>query len=222
MPTPVECRAACYRTYASSFKLPVSILVSPFSLFPVLSLFTPQALLLPLPTSDSPLSSNLPLSPFPFSIFRLPSPDSRLPSSVFCLMPLIFLRCLLSHAHLCQLCARTPTCTRRWYQMRKEETWNRCCLLTCLFHSFLYCSVYKSFCAPTACVCLQGLCYSYRVSVYKSLCCTCTYDGPSIKGCCAAPGRPVLHLYVSVYKSFVLHQMDVSTYKSPAHAVLYL
>ncbi len=53
----------------------------------------------------------------------------------------------------------------------------------------------KLLCSNCKCLSVYKACAIPRVSVYKSLCCTCTYDGPSIKGCCAAPGRPVLHLY---------------------------
>ncbi len=59
------------------------------------------------------------------------------------------------------------------------------------------------------------------VSFYKILCCTCACLSTRA---CAAPVRvylqePVLHLCMSVYKSFVLH-LDMSVYKSLAAPVL--
>jgi hypothetical protein len=83
---------------------------------------------------------------------------------------------------------------------------NLCCLC-CTW------TVYMSLCCTYACPSTRTFVLLLGVPVYKSLC--CAYACPStrmsgFKGlCCEA----VLHLYVSVYKSFMLH-LDVYVYKS--------
>jgi hypothetical protein len=74
-----------------------------------------------------------------------------------------------------------------------------CCTWTCLST--------KAFVLLLGCLSTRACAALMRVWLQELLCCTWT---------CLSSG--VLHLWVSVYKSFVVH-LDVSAYKSPAHAV---
>jgi hypothetical protein len=146
--------------------------------------------------------------------------------------------CLSTEAFCCTwTCLHTRACP-------SDHVLHLCMSVYRSFLLHLDVSVYKSLCfracAALVHVRLQKLLLHLDVSANKSLCCTSArlsteafaapgrgrgrafmLDVSIYKSFCAQPGRvclskPVLHLCMSVYKSFVLH-LDMSAYKSPAH-----